>query len=192
MALMIAPPCSSRSRARIRRARGFTLAELLLAIAITGVLASLAVVGYRQYFDAARISEPLATLQAIRGSQEVFRRETGQYLNVSTSNTYYPMNSNFGKVRVAWDFPSHSDYSKWKTLKVEADGPMRYGYKTNAGRMGQQIVTPIEYAPVPPFTNPPTEDWYVVQAKGDPNENSKPTVLLTFSFYPEVFIHEDQ
>jgi type IV pilus assembly protein PilA len=185
-------PLSPSPRRALGRVRGFTLVELLIGIVIIGVLASLAAVGYRKYIDGARISEPLATMQAIRGAQESVRRETGRYLDVSTSGTYYPINSNFGKTRSSWDFPSHVDYARWRLLEVAADGPMRFGYRTNAGRPGQAITTPIEYSPKPQLPAPPTDDWYIVQAKGDPDENGKPTILVTASFSSEMLINEDQ
>jgi type IV pilus assembly protein PilA len=175
-----------------RRLRGFTLTEILIGIVIVGLLASLATVGYRKYMDGARMSEALATIQAIRVSEETVRRETGRYLNASASNTYYPMNTNFGKVRVPWDAPGHSDYNNWRILEVAVDGPMRFGYKVNAGRPGVPIATPIQLSPVPQLPTPPTDEWYIVQAKGDPNEDGKPTHLLAASFSSELVISEDQ
>jgi prepilin-type N-terminal cleavage/methylation domain-containing protein len=175
-----------------RGARGFTLTEILIGIVIVGVLASLATVGYRKYMDGARMSEALATIQAIRVSEETVRRETGRYLNASVSNTYYPMNANFGNGRVPWDSPAHSDYNNWRILEVAVDGPMRFGYKVNAGRPGAPITTPIQLSPAPQLPAPPTDEWYLIQAKGDPNEDGKPTHLLAASFSTELLISEDQ
>ncbi|MCS6898354.1 MAG: type II secretion system protein [Myxococcales bacterium] len=175
-----------------RSTRGFTLTEILIGIVIVGLLASLATVGYRKYMDGARMSEALATIQAIRVSEETVRRETGRYLDASVSNTYYPMNTNFGKVRVPWDWPAHPDYNNWRILEVAVDGPMRFGYKVNAGRAGTPITTPIQFSPVPQLPAPPTDEWYLIQAKGDPNEDGKPTHLLTASFSSELLISEDQ
>jgi type IV pilus assembly protein PilA len=182
----------SLKRARGRATRGFTLTELLLGLAIVSVLATLATVGYRRYFDSARISEPLATLQAIRTSQESIRRETGRYLNVSETNSYYPIISGFGQKKASWDATGHPDYARWKLLDVAADGPMRYGYKANAGRAGQMVAINIDYKAMPALPTPPSDEWFILQAQGDTDENGRPTVLVTTSFAPEVFIEEDQ
>ena len=186
-------------RRGLGRARGFTLAELMITVAIIGVLGSLAVVSYRKYFDSARNSEPIATLQAIRTSEEQVRRETGRYFNASASNQYYPMNSGFGTKRVPWGVgavaQAHPDFAAWQMLEVAVDGPMRFGYKANAGLAGQPVAVPIEYAspPAPPAS--PLTDWFVLQAKGDPDDNGKPTVFLAYSFTgatETLFFRENQ
>jgi len=182
----------------LRRARGFTLAELMITVAIIGVLGSLAAVSYRKYFDSARNSEPIATLQAIRTSEEQVRRETGRYVNASAQNKYYPMNSGFGTKQVPWagtDAQAHPDFANWQMLEVTVDGLLRFGYKANAGLAGQPVAVAIEYAnpPAPP-ASPPT-DWYVLQAKGDPDANGKPTVFVAYSFpgaSESLFFRENQ
>jgi type IV pilus assembly protein PilA len=191
------PPATQPNPHRHLRARGFTLAELLIGVAIVGVLASMALVSYRKYIDGARISEPIATLQAIRASQEQVRRETGHYFNVSTSNTYFPMNSGFGSKRVPWDgteAKGHGDYDKWKALEVTAEGPMRFGYKANAGLPGG-VPSGIDYVQPPPTPTPTIDEWFVLQAKGDPDQNGKYTQLLSVSFpnaTQTVYYREDQ
>ncbi len=67
------------------RQRGFTLVELMIVVAIIGVLAVVAVSGYRKYSDKARASEVYAMFGEIRAKQEAYRAEFSSYCNTSTS-----------------------------------------------------------------------------------------------------------
>ncbi len=172
-----------------RRARGYTLTELMLVVTMVGILSALAMVGYRKYVDSARISEPLSVIQGIRSAQEEFKDKTMAYLNVSGAE-YYPRNTFDGK-KMNWSNPGHADHLKWQTLGVSVAGTVRFGYKVNSGNAGVAVSVPIEYK-TPPNFGTPTNPWYVVQAKGDPNEDGKPTVLLATSFSSGVAYNEDQ
>src|SRR5580698_6885576 len=85
----------TRTRASMRRswasARGFTLTEMLIVIAMVAVLSAIALVGYRRYINQAQSGEAKTVIQMIRGGQETYKAEMLQYLNVSTTiGTYYP------------------------------------------------------------------------------------------------------
>ena len=173
--------------------RGFTLIELMITIAVVGVLATLALVSYKKYIDGARVSEPLSILQAMRTSQEQVRRESGHYLDV-TKNGYFPLVSGFADTRTPWSgttASSHADYTRWRQLEVPVTGTVMYGYKANAGLAGKAISVPVDFKPAPVWPDPPTDDWYVLQAKGDPDKNGAPTVLITGSYTSTVAMQED-
>lgn len=59
--------------------RGFTLVELLLVIAIVGVLAAIAVPVYTNYMLRARRADAKTVLEQVRAAQEMWRAERGSY-----------------------------------------------------------------------------------------------------------------
>src|SRR5678809_1305540 len=68
---------------RARRARGFTLVELAVVVTIIGILAMLAVAGYRRLVTSSHTTEATEMVNAIKVAQESYHAETGQYANVS-------------------------------------------------------------------------------------------------------------
>lgn len=65
-----------------RRDKGFTLYELMLAITLIGILATLAVPGYTRMVERARVKEAQAILQTIFQAERIYRldqvNDTGQ------------------------------------------------------------------------------------------------------------------
>jgi len=171
----------------------------MAAVAIVGILAALAVVGYKRYVNTAQSGEALGVISGIRNAEEAYKAETLTYLGCSgcggtgcaagagSLTTYYPM-ATPSSHKWAWTNPSHSDYQCWRTLNIVTDGPVRFGYAVIAGNPGMApptitTVTPNITWPASAADNP----WYVIQAAGDRDENSKFAYFVGSSYTGEVF-----
>jgi type IV pilus assembly protein PilA len=64
----------------LRKQEGFTLIELMIVVAIIGILAAIAIPNFLQYQMKSRQSEAKTNLQAIRTSEISFQAERGCYL----------------------------------------------------------------------------------------------------------------
>lgn len=74
-----AGPAPGDSEMQRTRNRGFTLVELMVVVVILGILAVLALFAYRKYTYAARNSEAVQFLGAVRAAQESYFQSFGQY-----------------------------------------------------------------------------------------------------------------
>lgn len=79
----------------LRSQKGFTLIEMMLVVAIIGVLSTLAKFGYENYQETARQAEAKLTLPAIAASEDMFRSEYGGYITDIAAMKFIRKGSNF-------------------------------------------------------------------------------------------------
>jgi type IV pilus assembly protein PilA len=183
-----------------RAARGFTLIELMIVVAMIGVLAALAIAGYRKYIHSSQSTEATAVLQSIRGSQEAYKVEALAYLNVSEDSLdeLYPREKGaLDDRKAAWLNETGNHYDNWRLLNASTDGAVRFGYACIAGLPGTEPPGAVHDAPNPNWASTygggdSPQPWFVAVAVGDrDNDDDKYAVLQASSLSNEVMVHED-
>jgi prepilin-type N-terminal cleavage/methylation domain-containing protein len=158
----------------MRRNQGFTITELMIAVVIIGVLASLAIPGFTSYIYKARVTEATNFLGEVKQRQESYRNEFGQYCDVSAGITSFYPSTLPGADPVTWD---SSAATNWDQLGAAPDGPIRFQYSTIAGFPGDS----------PPSNTPVNDEdhWFIGRARGDLDDDGT-------DFYLEIYSQTNQ
>lgn len=72
------------------RSRGFTLIELMIAVAIVAVLAAIAIPSYSEYIRRSRITEAVSALSGMRVKMEQFFQDQRTYVGACVAGTVAP------------------------------------------------------------------------------------------------------
>jgi prepilin-type N-terminal cleavage/methylation domain-containing protein len=174
---------------RVNR-RGFSLAELMAVVAITGVLGAICTTLVIHHMNVARNLEGITGMQTLRGAAEAFKAENGRYPDCSlvSGPQWYPAITP-SKTRYPWVLTTHPDWTQWRLLALPRTGVTRFGYLLNAGIPGGTL--PVFRTTTAPPPTVPTEPWYVIQVKGDIDADSKAMVGFITSMNGEVYVEND-
>ena len=153
----------------MKRNQGFTITELMIAVVIMGVLATLAIPTFTSYIYKARVTEASNFLGEIKQRQESYRNEFGQYCAVNGDDwgSYNPSTIP-GMDPVVW-----TSTTEWDQLGASPDGPIRLQYATVADFPGDAV---------PSGTNLDNDDhWFAARAQGNLDEDADDFFLEIYS-----------
>lgn len=108
-----------------KRERGFTLMELLIAVAILAVLAAIGVPVYSKLRASAKHAEASANLDGIRTAEEAYKMVNGSYIDCAASPRDPTTLSTAGNQSVTW-----SDLGTgFTTIGFQPNSEVRFVYE---------------------------------------------------------------
>ena len=115
---------------RNRREGGFTLVELMIVVALIGVLTSVAIPNFMAYQARSRRSEAFANLSAIGRVQKTFLATKGEFFDSALPWPDYtaPEYGGLGAHKMVWDADSEAG---WGGLGWQPEGAVWYSYQSN-------------------------------------------------------------
>lgn len=165
----------------VRTARAFTLIESLFVVVIIGIIAVLAMVGYRKWVIQSHEAEAQDMVSNIRQAEEAFKAENGAYVNVSAGlepPNMYPQPSPVGSVTTQWGGPCGNCIGSWTTLNVAPNAPVVFGYAVVAGAAGATPPSITWNGSAVDLTGLVKQPWYIVEAYCDLNAQGTPDMQL--------------
>lgn len=135
------------------RPRGFTLIELMIVVAIVGVLAAIAIPTFMHYQLRSRTTEAKSNFGAIRAAQEVFAGDRDNYVNIAAFHPPLPPSVHKRPWRplpapcpAACSRLNPGACTEWACMVWEPAGNVYYSYASPALQIGVHATTSIEFA----------------------------------------------
>lgn len=152
-----------------RAARGFTLVELMIAVAIVAVLAAVAAVGLRYQTRKARITQAEAMLGAIAAAQA----GRDPYIGTGSGAPSYCPNVTMGPRAVAWD--TTCEQATWATLGLATPNQTYFQFGIIAGGAADNCAAGA------PICNTWTsgDRWWIAVARGDLDGDGTLSTFIT-------------
>lgn len=105
--------------------KGFTLIELMIVVAIIGILAAIAIPNFLNYQLKSKTAEAKTNIGSIKTSQEAFKAEYDFYV-ICAAN---PAVAGIGPGKQAWGAPAAG--TGWPEIGYAPSGDVYYSYETN-------------------------------------------------------------
>jgi len=95
----------------MRAARGFTIIELMIAVAIVAILAAVALPAYNDYITRGKIQEATSALSAMRVKIEQYYQDQRSYVGACQPGTVAPLPTGLKYFAVTCTIPDASHYT---------------------------------------------------------------------------------
>ena len=146
-----------------RAQKGFTLIELMIVVAIIGILAAIAIPAYQDYTARAQASEGLSVTAGLR-------TDIAEYFTI---NTALPTGAGDGATEVGTDLDALANAPYITSVTLGADGLITVNWdETNSALEGAMTIQPREAGD--PAVRSPQNGW-VCTALGDMSVNHVPS-----------------
>jgi len=184
-----AQSASSRSR------RGYTLMELMIVVAITGILAAVAIPSFQSYVFKSRTTEATNFLGVIKLRQESYRAEFGGYAGLAPAMDAVAWNPAAEDVMVDSNlFPWNPNMADFVALGASPDSTsVRFGYAMCAGTPAQAAaggggtdLTGIYAVPAAQL-----DFYFIAQARADLDGDGTAVTFELTSFSRNVWVSDN-
>ncbi len=180
-----------------RRQGGFTLMELMIVVAIVGILATLAVFMFTRHVAKAKASEVPAMFAELKLRQQQFHLEFEEYLSTGSSDSdFFPSATPPGSSPQSFDLttsdvppaPQDTKYPgpSWQTLRINPDKTQLYCVyvsRAGAGGDGTNVGTTASAAPfnLGGALVVPAINWFYLLASCDFDGDGNTSTYFTLS-----------
>jgi prepilin-type N-terminal cleavage/methylation domain-containing protein len=173
----------------IQANKGVTLVELVVVVAIIGILAALAIPVVSMYGKEAGMSEATANLQGIMQAEQVYFT---RYQKFTNDLSVCPAAAPGAGKKVLW--PDAGCGGDWNLLGWKPDGAVAFQY-TVMSRAGDSTRLPLAHGAgscgvdwnVEGFGASPVEPWCVVRAVADTDGNGVSVTFCTNSYNNKTY-----
>ena len=117
-----------------KRRGGFTLIELMIVVAIIGILAAIAIPNFMRFQLKAKAGEGKTNLAAIRTAEESYMAEFGTYISTTSE---HPLLASVGAMKIAWGSAAPAGFG---TIGWAPEGAVYYSYQVNAAADGTDFL----------------------------------------------------
>ncbi len=177
-----------------------------MVVCIVGVLAVLAVVGYRRLITSSHLTEATGLVNGIRVAQESYHAETGIYATIGSATALAwaggspaalcPNPTKVGNFKTGWDPGCGAgNQGPWQNLPLHVDTAVMYGYQTISNSISgasnaTTVVMPLNMNN-PVTATAPSGEWYSVVAVGDPDGDGVQSAVLGTSVTNQLIVQGD-
>jgi prepilin-type N-terminal cleavage/methylation domain-containing protein len=181
------------ARARRAQARGFTLTELLVVVAIIGILSSLGIAWLHADTSRSDVAPAMVVVKSIAAAEEQYRALNQVYLDVTRTDAWYPQSIVPANTRISfWKTPpgggAEDDETRlWRQLGPDIRQSVEFVFKADAGMPGEDFPT-FDAGMEITLPASSTEPWYVIQARANPDGDETFCIVAAASWTSRVAV----